>query len=430
MESSFLQDIQWRGLLQDTTPETDALLGSGPVRAYIGFDPTAPSLTLGNLASLMTLVHLQRHGHQAVALLGGATGRIGDPSGKDEERQLLQPEVLETNTGHIARQIRHVLEATQGNGSPPLLLNNYDWFQHIGFLDFLRDAGKHLTLSYMLSKESVRRRMESGISFTEFAYQLLQAYDFYYLYREHGVQLQMGGSDQWGNMTAGIELIRRKHRHDASVAALTTPLLTRSDGTKFGKSAGRNLWLSQELTSPYQFYQFWINCTDEEARRYVGVFSLRPRDELEQAIADHQAAPQHRSLQRLLAREVTARVHTQEAVEKAEQASEILFGHSTTEALRTLDERTLLDAFEGVPRHKLSRQTLEEGLQVLSLVAEQTQVCESKGEARRMLKQNALAVNKVKRRDENERITTEDLIGGKYLLVQKGKRNYHLVEVA
>ena len=424
MASSFLEEMKWRGLYQDATPEADHLLASGSIRAYVGFDPTAPSLTIGNLVPLMLLVHLKRTGHQPVALLGGATGRIGDPSGKDEERQLLSEAVLDENTAQIEKQIRHVLRKEPGQHEP-LVVNNYDWFEDFRFIDFLRDAGKHLTLRYMMNKESVRRRLETGISFTEFAYQLLQGYDFAHLHQQYHVKMQMGGSDQWGNMTTGIELIRRMHGGEAG--AMTAPLLVREDGSKFGKSAGQNIWLSPEYTSPYQFYQFWINCTDEESARFTRIFSTRSRENIEALEAEHRQAPQKRLLQKALAQEVTARIHDQEAMEQAEKATEILFGKGTSEALAALDENTLLEIFAGVPQYTLSRSRLESGISVLSLIAEETGVFESKGEARRMIRQNGLSINKTKQPQEDREVNTAHLLQDRYLLIQKGKKQYHLV---
>lgn len=426
MPSSFLEELQWRGLLQDKTPETERLLAEGPLRAYVGFDPTAPSLTIGNMVAMTLLAHLKKAGHQPVALLGGATGRIGDPSGKDEERQLLQADVLEANTTRIEAQLRHFLEQVE-EGPQPLVVNNYDWFKEYRFIDFLRDAGKYLTVSYMMSKESVKRRLESGISFTEFAYQLLQGYDFSHLYAEHDVRMQMGGSDQWGNMTTGIELIRRMHGGEA--CALTAPLLVREDGSKFGKSAGQNVWLSAEFTSPYQFYQFWINCTDEEAFRFNRIFSLAAPTEIEALEAAHEAAPQQRLLQKALARELTRRIHSEAALQQAEQASQLLFGKGARAALEQLDEQTLLDIFEGVPQHVISRRQLEEGLTIMQLVVEATDIFSSKGEARRLIQQNGLSVNKEKCSEEHEQLDTRHLLQDRYLLVQKGKKKYHLVVV-
>jgi len=421
----FIEELKWRGLVHDVTPGTREKLASGSIVGYAGFDPTAPSLQLGNLAVIMLLVHFQRAGHKPLALVGGATGLIGDPSGKSEERTLMSVEEVRNNQERFKRQLRHFLDFNRGASSAEIV-NNYDWFHSVGFLDFLRDVGKHLTIGYMLAKDSVQSRMESGISYTEFSYQLLQAYDFYWLYQNKNCVLQLGGSDQWGNITSGAELIRRKTGGEAY--ALTCPLITRADGTKFGKSAsGERLWLDPSMTSPYKFYQFWMNCTDEEAARFIRIFTLLPQDEITAIEARHAAAPHERHLQKALARDVTMRVHSEEEYGRAAEASGILFGDATAETLMKLDEKSFMEVFEGVPRVTLPRAVLEQGICVVDLLGEKTGVFASKGEARRMIRGGGVSINKARIGAEDEKVTAERLIKGTYLLVQKGRKNFYLI---
>ncbi|MBI1184990.1 tyrosine--tRNA ligase [bacterium] len=419
---TLLQELRARGLLQDHTPGVEELLTNEKVKGYIGYDPTAPSLTIGNLVTIMMLVHLQRHGHTPVVLFGGATGRVGDPSGKDAERKMLDIETIEHNLAHQQKQFQHILRFDQGDNEA-LLTNNYNWFKDISFLDFLRDAGKHLTVNYMMSKESVKRRIETGISFTEFSYQLLQGYDFYHMYQNMGVKLQMGGSDQWGNITTGTELIRRKVSGEAF--AITCPLLTKADGTKFGKSEGQNIWLDPEMTSPYKFYQFFINATDDDAPRFFRIFSLRSIEEIEQIIADNAQNPNQ--LKRTLAEDVTKFVHGEEALEKAIATSQILFGKGTKELLFSMSEKEMLETFEGVPTFEVEAAKFADGLSILDLLGVETQILCSKGEAKREIKGNAISLNLQKVGSDSLVVAKDDLINGKFLVVNRGKRNFHLV---
>ncbi|MGB0430684.1 MAG: tyrosine--tRNA ligase [Bacteroidia bacterium] len=421
---TLLQELKERGLLQDHTPDVEQLLKSEKVKGYIGYDPTAPSLTIGNLVTVMLLVHLQKYGHTPIALFGGATGRVGDPSGKDAERKMLDIDVLEHNLEHQKKQLQKILRFAEGDNQLEIV-NNYDWFQGIGFLDFLRDAGKHLTVNYMMSKESVKRRIETGISFTEFSYQLLQGYDFYHMYKSMGVKLQMGGSDQWGNITTGSEFIRRKVGGEAH--AITCPLLTKSDGTKFGKSEGQNIWLDPEMTSPYKFYQFFLNVTDADAPRFFKIFSLRPIDEINQIIEETQTNPNQ--LKRTLAEDITTFVHGTEDLVKAQEISKILFGRGTTETLSKMSEAELLDTFGGVDTYEIDKTKVESGLSILDLLAIETQILKSKGEARREIKGNAMSLNLGKIKSDELVVKNEFLLNGKFLIVNKGKKNFNLVIV-
>lgn len=425
MSIDFLEELQWRGMVHDCTPGADERLRNGMVTGYAGFDPSAPSLQIGNLVPIMMLVHLQRAGHKPLALVGGATGLIGDPSGKSAERNLMTVEEVKENAERFRAQLAHFLDFGDGPNTAEIV-NNYDWFVDMRFLDFLRDVGKYLTVGYMIAKESVQQRLEAGISFTEFSYQLLQAYDFYWLYTKRGCELQVGGSDQWGNITSGTELVRRKAGGEAF--ALTCPLITKADGTKFGKSAaGERIWLDPKLTSPYRFYQFWLNAADDDAARYLRVFTLLPREQIQALEQQHASAPHTRALQKALARDMCVRVHSEEAYQRAVQASEILFGGGTAEALTSLPEDDLLAALEGVPRSGISRDELSDGVNVIDLLAAKTTICASKGEARRLLKGGGVSVNKVRVSDEATAYTTDALLDGRYLLVQKGKKNYFLV---
>ena len=381
MSTPFVEELRWRRMLHDSMPGTEELLASGPQKAYIGFDPTADSLGVGNLVQVMMLVHFQRAGHQPYALIGGATGMVGDPSFKSAERQLLDAETLEKNLAGQKAQLMKFLDFDGPNGAK--IVNNYDWFKDFGFLDFIRDIGKHITVNYMLAKDSVKSRQESGISFTEFSYQLIQGYDFFHLWKNEGIRLQMGGSDQWGNITTGTELIRRMGAGEAF--ALTTPLIKKADGTKFGKTEGGNVWLDPNRTSPYQFYQFWLNAADEDGGNYIRIFTTKSREEIESLEAEHAQAPHLRILQKALAADITARVHSEEELQKALQASQILFGQSTAEDLKGLDARTLLDVFEGVPQMEVQKEAIQAGLPILEVLCADTALFASRGEAKKLL---------------------------------------------
>ena len=425
--STLIDELRWRGMVHDMTPGTEEQLKQERTAGYIGFDPTAKSLHIGNLATIMLLVHLQRTGHVPVALVGGATGMIGDPSGKSAERNLLDEATLRENQEGIRQQLEKFLDFDAAD-NPARMVNNYDWFGGIGFLDFLRDAGKHLTVNYMMAKDSVKKRLETGLSFTEFSYQLLQGYDFYHLYEQQGVKLQMGGSDQWGNITTGTEFIRRKAGGEAF--ALTAPLVTKADGTKFGKSESGNVWLDPEMTSPYQFYQFWLHAADEDCARLIRVFTLKSKEDIEQLEAQHAEAPHQRLLQKAMAEEITVRVHSQEEYDKAVRASEILFGKSTEADLATLDERLLLDVLAGVPQQEIARAEYDAATTVTDLLSETSQglVFSSKGEARRMIKQGGVSINMQKVTDAEASVNYR-LLQGKYLIAQRGKKNRYLLKV-
>lgn len=423
----FLAELEWRGMVHDMMPGTEEQLKKEMTAAYIGFDPTASSLHIGNLATIMLLKQFQLAGHKPVALVGGATGMIGDPSGKSEERNLLSEEVLRDNQRGIKEQLEKFLDFDDRENAAEIV-NNYDWFKEFGFLEFLRDAGKHITVNYMMSKESVKKRLETGISFTEFSYQLLQGFDFYYLYKHKNVRLQMGGSDQWGNITTGTEFIRRKASGEAF--ALTTPLITKADGTKFGKSEGGNVWLDPEMTSPYKFYQFWLNVSDEDAPKLLRVFTLFDKATIEKLEAEHQEAPHMRTMQKALAKDITIRVHSAEEYEMAVKASAILFSKKATDELKSINEKTLLSVFEGVPQVEITKEVYENTENVTDLLSEVTEgeVFPSKGEARKMIKNGGVSINKEKLQDPNQEARFE-LLQHKYLLVQKGKKNYYLVKV-
>lgn len=421
----FVEELRWRGMLHDMMPGTEDLLLKETVAGYIGFDPTADSLGVGNLVQIMTLVHFQRCGHTPVVLVGGATGRVGDPSGKSQERQLLSAEQLDYNLQQQEKQLRRFLNFDE-EPNAAIMVNNYDWFKDMHFLDFIRDIGKHISVNYMLAKDSVKSRLESGMSFTEFSYQLIQGYDFYHLHRSHNVKLQMGGSDQWGNITTGTELVRRKGGGEAF--ALTTPLIKKADGTKFGKSEKGNIWLDREKTSPYEFYQFWLNAADEDAENFTRVFSLATRQIIEERIADHREAPHERKLQKALAEEVTERVHGVDALEKAQKASEILFGKATEESLRSLDSTTIKEVFKGVPWHHISQSVLQEGVDVITFAVEHAGVFPSKGQARKMIEGNGFSINKSKV-DINKVVTLADVVAQRFIIAQRGKKNYFLVEI-
>jgi tyrosyl-tRNA synthetase len=425
MNKNFTEELNWRGMVYDTMPGLDEQLNKEVTSAYIGFDPTAASLHIGNLATIMLLKHFQLCGHKPYALVGGATGMVGDPSGKSAERNLLDEETLRHNQLRIEEQLRNFLDFEGENKAE--VVNNYDWIGKFSFLEFLRDVGKHITVNYMMSKDSVKNRLETGLSFTEFTYQLLQGFDFYYLFANHNVKLQMGGSDQWGNITTGTELIRRKAGGEAY--ALTTPLVTKSDGTKFGKSEQGNVWLDPEMTSPYAFYQFWLNAADEDCPKLMRVFTLKTREEIEALEKEHEAAPHLRIMQKALAEELTVRVHSQEDLDMAIKASSILFGKSTRDELETLPEKLLLSVMEGVPQVSLTAGEFAGVPDVFELLSERTNgvIFASKGEARRMIKQGGVSVNKEKISPDSS--VNFQLLQNKYLLVQRGKKNYYLVTV-
>ena len=422
---NFVEEMKWRGMIHDIMPGTEEQLQKEMTSAYIGFDPTADSLHIGSLVQIMTLVHLQRSGHKPFALVGGATGMVGDPSGKSKERNLLSADILEQNLKCVQKQLACFLDFNCGENSAEIV-NNLDWFKGFGFLDFIRDVGKHISINYMMAKDSVKSRLETGMSFTEFTYQLVQGYDFYHLYTKHNCKIQLGGSDQWGNIVTGTELIRRKARGEAF--AITTPLIKKADGTKFGKTEGGNVWLDSERTSPYKFYQYWLNASDEDAKNYIKIFTLMSKVEIDALIVDHEEAPHLRVLQKTLGKDVTIRVHGEAAYHRAIEASEILFGKDTAEQLKNIEERDLLDIFEGVPQFDISKSDLVSGIQIIDLLAQKSQVFQSNGEARRMLQSNAVSINKLKV-GADKVIGVDDLLNGKYILVQKGKKNYFLLKV-
>ena len=421
---NFVEELRSRGLLHDLMPGTEETLLKEKVKGYAGFDPTATSLHIGNLVPVILLRHLQLAGHTPVILVGGATGMIGDPSGKSAERNLLDEAQLQHNVDAIRGQLEKLIDFTGPNAA--LLVNNYDWIKTFSFLEFLREAGKHISVNYMMAKDSVKNRLETGISFTEFSYQLIQGYDFYHLWKNEGVKLQMGGSDQWGNITTGTEFIRRKAGGEAY--ALVAPLITKADGSKFGKSEQGNVWLDPALTSPYKFYQFWLNITDDEALKLIKKFSFRPVAELDALIAQHHEVPHARVLQKTLAEDVTVWIHGRNEYQKATEASEILFGKGTAEQLAAFDEAQILSVFEGVPTFNLPAGKLGEGVNMLALVAEETAIFPSKGEARKMFQNNGVLLNKNAVKDDFT-VTPADLLAGKFLLVNKGKKGFNLVVV-
>lgn len=421
---NLVEELKWRGLFHQQTPGTEELLMRESTTGYVGFDPTADSLHIGNLVPIMLLTHLQRAGHKPVVLVGGATGMVGDPSGKKAERQLLDMAALEHNVRSQEAQLRRFLDFETGENRA-VLVNNYDWFSKMGFLEFIRDVGKHITVNYMLAKESVKNRIESGISFTEFSYQLVQGYDFYHLYSELGCKLQMGGSDQWGNIVTGTELIRRKTGSDHEAYALTAPLITRADGSKFGKSEGGNVWLDKKRTSPYKFYQYWLNVSDEDAARYIRIFTLLGKEEIENLVDNHEKEPHLRSLQKRLAEEVTRMIHGEEDLQAALEASSILFGKSTSSELKKLSEDDFLSVFDGVPQQETGA---IEGMGIVEVLHEVSGFLSSNGEARRALKENSISVNK-DRVDEHFVFSRDHLLNGSYVLLQRGKKNYFILKV-
>lgn len=427
---NFVEELKWRGMIHDIMPGTEEYLAKEQGIAYVGIDPTADSLHIGHLVSIMMLKHFQRCGHKPIALLGGATGMIGDPSMKSSERNLLSEETLRHNQECIKAQLSQYLDFDVNTPNAAVLVNNYDWMKDYSFLNFARDIGKHITVNYMMSKDSVKKRISGeereGMSFTEFTYQLLQGYDFLHLYQVHGCKLQMGGSDQWGNITTGTELIRRKMGGEAF--ALTCPLITKSDGGKFGKTEKGNIWLSPEYTSPYTFYQFWLNVSDEDAEKYIKIFTILSKEEIDSLIKMHRESPHLRILQKELAKDITCRVHSVADYEAAIQATEILFGNATTDALRSLSEKMLLNVLDGVPQFDVSADIISQGCPIIEFLGDKTQIAPSKSEARRLLSGNSIAVNKQKI-TETYTISRDDLLNEKYILVQKGKKNYFLVRL-
>ncbi len=430
MASNFVEELKWRGMLHDAMPGTEEHLLSGMQSAYVGIDPTADSLHIGHLVAAMMLRHFQLAGHKPYALIGGATGMIGDPSGKSAERNLLDEATLRHNQEAIKEQLSRFLDFKSDAKNAAVLVNNYDWMKTFSFLDFIRDVGKHITVNYMMAKDSVKKRLSAeakeGMSFTEFTYQLVQGYDFLHLYQNHNCTLQMGGSDQWGNITTGTELIRRIG--GGKGYALTCPLITKADGTKFGKTESGNVWLDAERTSPYKFYQYWLNTSDVDAEKYIKIFTFLSREEIEALIAEHNEAPHLRVLQKKLAEEITVMVHSKQDLDNAIAASGILFGKSTSDDLKKLDEKTFLDVFDGVPQATVSKSSITAGLDIIGALASETGFLASNGEARRALKQNAIAVNKEKV-TEDYTIKETDLINDKFVLLQKGKRNYYVLVV-
>ena len=428
--TNFVEELRWRGLLHDIMPDTEAHLLEHATAGYIGFDPTADSLHIGSLVQILILKHFQNAGHKPIALVGGATGMVGDPSGKSAERNLLDEASLQKNIEGVKAQLGRFLDfnATE---NPAELVNNFDWMKDISLIDFIRDTGKHITVNYMMAKDSVKKRLSSeskvGMSFTEFTYQLFQGYDFYHLYKEMDCKLQMGGSDQWGNITTGTELIRRKAQGKAY--AITVPLVTKADGTKFGKTEGGNVWLDANRTSPYKFYQYWLNASDEDAEKYIKIFTFLDKEAIEALIIEHRETPHLRLLQKKIGEEVTIMTHGQEAFDNAIKASQILFGKSTSEDLKSLDEQTFLDIFEGVPQASVSKEDIDNGLDMIGALAAKTGFLNSNGEARRALKENAISVNKEKVKEDFV-ISTSDIIANAYVLLQRGKKNYFLLKIA
>jgi len=426
---NFVEELRWRGMLQDIIPETEEYLLKNKTTGYIGFDPTADSLHIGSLVPIILLMHFQHAGHNPIALVGGATGMVGDPSGKSEERNLLDEETLAKNVAGVKAQLARFLKFDNSTENAAQLVNNYDWMKEISLIEFVRDIGKHITVNYMMAKDSVKKRLDSdsqtGMSFTEFTYQLFQGYDFYHLYKEKDCKLQMGGSDQWGNITTGTELIRRKAQGKAY--AITCKLITKADGSKFGKTAGGNIWLDANRTSPYKYYQYWLNCSDEDAENYIKIFTFLDKETIETLIEEHKKAPHLRILQKKIGQDVTTMTHGNEAYENAIKASNILFGNSTAEDLKTLDEQTFLDVFEGVPQAEIDRSIIENGLGIVAAFADYG-FLKSNGEVRRALSENSISVNKEKVKEDFV-ITPNDLIANKFVLLQRGKKSYFLLKI-
>ncbi len=427
---NFLDELRWRGMLQDYTPDVEKLLSENNVSAYVGIDPTADSLHIGHLVSVMILKHFQLFGHKPILVVGGATGMIGDPSGKSEERNLLDEKTLLKNQEGIKKQLQQFLDFSQNKPNNAEIVNNYDWMKDFSFLSFIRDIGKHMTINYMMAKDSVKKRMsadaKTGMSFTEFSYQLVQATDFWHLFRTKNCRLQFGGSDQWGNITSGIELIRRKENGDAH--GITCPLITKSDGKKFGKTETGNIWLDPKKTSPYKFYQFWLNVSDADAEKYIKIFTLLNKEEIDTLIAAHKASPENRLLQKKLAEEVTIMVHSKEDLQAAQEASAILFSKNSGKILAKIDEQTFLDVFDGVPHFYITKYQLTNPVNVVDLIAN-TGIEKSKGELRRLIKGNGISLNQEKITTPEQTVSLQDLICNKYLLIQKGKKNYFLIIV-
>ena len=428
---NFVEELNWRGMIHTVMPGVEEHLMEHMRSAYVGFDPTADSLHIGNLVPIMLLAHYQRCGHKPIALVGGATGMIGDPSGKSSERNLLDEKTLRYNQDAIKKQLAHFLDFESKSDNAAILVNNYDWMKTFSFLEFIRDVGKHITVNYMMAKDSVKNRIASdaaaeGMSFTEFTYQLVQGYDFLYLYKENQCSIQMGGSDQWGNITTGTELIRRIS--GGKGFAITCPLITKSDGSKFGKSEGGNVWLDANRTSPYKFYQYWLNSSDEDAEKYIKIFTFLSQDEINTLVLEHSQVPHLRILQKRLAEEITTMVHSKTDLENAIKASKILFGNSTSADLKQLNEKTFLDVFDGVPLTQIQKQDIENGLDIIAALSEKGGFLKSNGEARRSLKENAISVNKEKV-SEHYTITPQDLINNKFVLLQKGKRNFFILQL-
>lgn len=426
MKKQFVEELKWRGMLHDIMPGTEDVLNNEMVNGYIGFDPTADSLGVGNMVQIMTLLHFQQAGHKPIALVGGATGMVGDPSGKSAERNLLDEKTLSHNLSCQRQQLEKFLDFNCGPNSAEIV-NNYDWFKDFGFLDFIRDVGKHISINYMLAKDSVKSRLENGMSFTEFTYQLVQGYDFYYLWKNNQVKLQMGGSDQWGNIVTGTELIRRKASGEAY--ALTTPLIKKADGSKFGKSESGNVWLDRTKTSPYKFYQFWLNASDEDVKNYIRIFTLFTKQEIEKLELEHAATPHLRILQKALAKDITIRVHSEADYNSAVEASEILFGKGTEESLRKLSEDDFFSVFEGIEQFEILRSELGSGISIIDFMVEKTKIFVSKGEARKMIQGGGVSINKLKIENVESKIDSGFLINNKYILVQKGKKNYYVIKV-
>lgn len=430
----FVEEIKWRGMLHDIMPGTEEMLKEGQASAYVGIDPTADSLHIGHLVSVMLLKHFQLAGHKPIALVGGATGMIGDPSGKSQERNLLDIETLGHNQEAIKKQLGKFLDFSEDVENNAIMVNNYDWMSQFSFLDFIRDVGKHISVNYMIAKDSVKKRMTStsdkdaeGLSFTEFSYQLVQGYDFLHLYKEHNCKLQMGGSDQWGNITTGTELIRRMEQGKAF--ALTSPLITKADGGKFGKTEKGNIWLDPEKTSPYEFYQFWINTTDEDAEKYLKIFTVLNKDEIEALVKEHQETPHLRVLQKRLAEDLTIMVHSQKDYETSMAASQLLFGKGSKDQLQQLDDKTFRAVFSGVPHFEISKNDVEKGIDIFDLLSEKTSVFKSKGEVRRLIKDNGLNVNMEKFTDPEKHINSDYLINNKYIVIRQGRKKYSIIIV-
>jgi tyrosyl-tRNA synthetase len=425
---NFVEELRWRGMLQDIMPGTEELLNKEQVAGYIGFDPTGDSLHVGHLTQIMTLIHFQHAGHKPIALVGGATGMIGDPSFKSAERNLLDEATLNHNVAALKNQLTKFLTFGEGE-TDAKMVNNFDWFKEFSFLDFIRDVGKLITVNYMMAKDSVKKRLEgeNGLSFTEFSYQLIQGYDFYYLWKNHNCKVQMGGSDQWGNIVTGSEIVRRLEQ--GNVFGLTTQLIKKSDGQKFGKTESGAVWLDAKKTSPYKYYQFWLNATDDDAKNWIKIFTLKPKEEIDALIAEHDAAPHLRIVQKALAQDITIRTHSELDYETAVKTSEFLFGNGDLSFLANLDHEAVLEVFDGVPQFQLEKEKLNTGINILDLLAVETQVFSSKGEARKMLQGGGVSMNREKLNDIELVVNTDQLINGKYLIAQRGKKNYYLITV-